>query len=83
MFGMDLNAGRSIVRMAAKSAGLQTGRLDYDPQDGRLYLSVMVCGQVRQTPIPTGRVFTVDQLIEILFPVHVEPAIATVDASPP
>jgi hypothetical protein len=83
MFGMDLNAARTIVRMAARSAGLQAGRLDHDPQDGRLYLSVMCRGQVRQTPIPTGQVFTVDQLIEILFPVHVDPAIVAVDASPP
>jgi hypothetical protein len=70
MFGIDLDAlwnNPAIVRMAAKSSGIQAARLDIDPASGELLASLRVHGKVTQHKIPTGKTFTADEILAMLF----------------
>jgi hypothetical protein len=69
MLGLDaILSNPAIVRMAAQSAGIEAARLDVDPKTHELIASVRIRGQVAQHKIPTGRAFTIEQILTLLFP---------------
>lgn len=75
MFGMDaIFNNPSLVRMAAKAAGVQAARLDYDPVAGELWASLRLKGRVHQVKLPLGRTFTIDEILALLFPDTDKPA---------
>jgi hypothetical protein len=68
MLGMDalFNSPR-LVTTAAKAIGLEAARLDQDPE-GTLWLSLKIHGRVQQAKIPTGKTFTLDEILALVFP---------------
>lgn len=66
MFDALLN-NPAIIKAAAKAAGIQAARLDYDQAAGVLVASLKIRDQVRQHSIPTGRIFTIDEILAALF----------------
>lgn len=84
MFGLtDILSNPAILRTAAKAAGIEAARLDVHPGTGDLVASVRIRGQVRQYQVPTGKVFTIEELLTLVYegpPAHETPAIA---AGPP
>jgi hypothetical protein len=69
MFGMDaLLNSPGLVAMAAKSAGIEAARLDYNELTDQVWLSVRIRGEVKQIPLPTRKTLTIDQLMQLLFP---------------
>jgi hypothetical protein len=66
--GIDaLFSSPAVVRAAAASMGLTAARLDYCEADDTLYLSIARHGQIQHIPLPTGRTFTRDQIVKLLF----------------
>jgi hypothetical protein len=73
MFGIDaLFNGPAIIKAAATAKGIQAARLDYDPAAGVLWASLRVHGKVTSVEIPTGKVFTLDDMMAVLFPESVK-----------
>ena len=66
MFDALLN-NPAIIQAAVKAAGIQAARLDVDKDTGELWASLKIRGQIRQHAIPTGRIFTVEEILATLF----------------
>jgi len=62
----------TIVRSTAAAMGLTAARFDYDKRAGTLYFSLARNGQVHHIPIPVGKTFTRDQIIDLLFSDRIE-----------
>lgn len=81
MFGMDaFLSSPGLVKMAATSAGIEAARLDVNPADQSVWLALRIRGQIRQLPVPSGKTFTIDQVIGLLFP---DPAAIAAKQPPP
>lgn len=75
MFGLDsLLSSPTVVRVAAKSAGIEAARLDVNPASGELLASIKVHGHVKQVRIPTHQTFTIEEILTLLFPDPAQPA---------
>ena len=94
MFGIEsLLSNPAIVKAAAKSAGIQAVRLDYDPAAKVLWGCVLVNGKVTQRQIPTGRQIPLDEILAMLLPgpqpdarpakIHIEIETTLTDPPPP
>jgi hypothetical protein len=74
MLGIDaLFENPQVVRYMAKKMRLEAARIDVNPKDRSVLLSVRIGGAVKQVPLPTGKTLTIDQLLPLLFPASPPP----------
>lgn len=55
-----------LVHLLAASAGFDAARLDYNPTDQCVYLSILRGGRVLTKPIPCGVTYTREQVVDLL-----------------